>query len=204
MADYSKELGAWAEALATVKLPRWQALPTLALYMDQVVAYINESLAFILADPNPDAPAQKGKKEDRLLTAAMINNYVKQHFIPKPQKKRYQREHLACLIVYALLKQVLPLSDIQKGVAVQLALNGGDFAKAYDMFCDQVEHSLAAVAELAQGKMAGDAFCPDRSHDTLGTSMAALSLASKLLAQKVLALNSVSGELSQVFIDDDK
>lgn len=189
MIEYSQELNEWAQELAEFQLPRWEELPSLNLYMDQVVAYINETLSFLLVDPN--APVSKGKKEDRLLTSAMINNYVKQHFIPKPEKKRYQREHLACLIVYALFKQVLPLTDIQKGVYLQLALCGHDFQKAYDTFCQQVEACLAYVSDVARGKPAEKFIDSNFSQTVLGTGMSALSLASKILAQKVLALNTL-------------
>ncbi len=189
MIEYSQELNEWAQELAEFQLPRWEELPSLNLYMDQVVAYINETLSFLLVDPN--AQVSKGKKEDRLLTSAMINNYVKQHFIPKPEKKRYQREHLACLIVYALFKQVLPLTDIQKGVYLQLALCEHDFEKAYDTFCQQVEASLAYVSDVAQGKPVEKFVDSNLSQTVLGTGMSALALASKILAQKVLALNTV-------------
>lgn len=188
MIDYSQELNDWAKELAEIRLPRWEELPSLNLYMDQVVAYINDTLAFLLADPN--GQSQKGKKEDRMLTSAMINNYVKQHFIPKPEKKRYHREHIACLMVYALFKQVLPLTDIQKGVYLQLELSDHDFQKAYDRFCEQIELSLAYVADVAQGKAVEQTTFAEMPLTILGTSMAALSLASKILAQKVLALNN--------------
>lgn len=194
MIDHSRELNEWAQKLAAVQLPRWQELPTLALYMDQVVAYINDTLSFLLIDPNPQAQDQKGKKEDRFLTAAMINNYVKHRYIPRPQKKRYQREHLACLMVYALFKQVLPLTDIQKGVAMRLTLCDYDFGKAYDMFCTQVENALAAVAVMAQGERIDAETVVDRSPENLGTRMAALSLASKIVAQKVLSMTGSGKE----------
>ena len=193
MLDYSQELKAWAAELAEFHLPRWEELPTLSLYMDQVVAYINDTLVFLLADPNEQAP--KRKREDRLLTAAMINNYVKQHFVPKPDKKRYHREHLACLIVYALFKQVLPLTDIQKGVYLQLALSDNDFQKAYDLFCEQVERALASVASVALEDIAEHPqLFAQQPLTVLGTSMSALALASKILAQKVLALNTIDGQ----------
>lgn len=188
MIEYSQELNEWAQELAEFHLPRWEELPSLNLYMDQVVAYINETLEFLLVDPNTQAP--KGKKEDRLLTSAMINNYVKQHFIPKPEKKRYHREHLACLIVYALFKQVLPLTDIQKGVYLHLTLCEHNFQVAYDTFCQQVEANLVYVADVAQGKPVHELIDSEMPQSVLGTGMSALSLASKILAQKVLALNT--------------
>ena len=157
--------------------PRWSELPDLDLYMDQVVTFLEQSLSVFSEGEKP-------------ITATMINNYVKQHFIPKPEKKRYHREHIACLMVYALFKQVLPLTDIQKGVYLQLELCDHDFQKAYDRFCEQIELSLAYVADAAQGKAVEQTTFAEMPLTILGTSMAALSLASKILAQKVLALNN--------------
>lgn len=187
MKDYSQELNAWAEELSAVHLPRWDELPSLNLYMDQVLEYINETLSFLMVQP-PD-PNNHSKGDDKLLTSAMINNYVKQKLIPKPEKKRYQRRHIACLIVYVLLKQVLPLTDIQKGIYLQLELCDRDFQVAYDLFCRQTEVGFTYVSDLTQSKIKNEQSYYTMPVTVLGTSMAALSLATKLIAQKVLALN---------------
>ena len=34
MIDYSQELNDWAKELAEIRLPRWEELPSLNLYMD--------------------------------------------------------------------------------------------------------------------------------------------------------------------------
>ena len=187
MKDYSQELNAWAEELSAVHLPRWDELPSLNLYMDQVLEYINETLSFLIVQ-SPD-PSNHSKGEDKHLTSAMINNYVKQKLIPKPEKKRYQRRHIACLIVYVLLKQVLPLTDIQKGIYLQLELCDRDFQVAYDLFCRQTEVGFTYVSDLTQSKIKNEQSYYTMPVTVLGTSMAALSLATKLIAQKVLALN---------------
>lgn len=192
MVDYSQELNAWAEELSMVHLPRWEELPALSLYMDQVLLYINDTLAFL--NVTSGVSTGRSKNDDKLLTSAMINNYVKQHFIPKPEKKRYQREHIACLIAYVLLKPVLPLNDIQKGIYLLLELNGRDFQVAYDTFCMQLEAGLQYVADLARGTPVEKLMYAEMPLFTLGTSMSALSLATKLVAQKVLALNGGENE----------
>ena len=86
MENYSKDLYNWAEALGNVHIPRWEELPQLSLYMDQVLFYINDTLSFLNVSTSKDDK----KKDDKLLTSAMINNYVKQHFVTKPNKKRYE------------------------------------------------------------------------------------------------------------------
>ncbi|HGD2961151.1 TPA: DUF1836 domain-containing protein, partial [Streptococcus agalactiae] len=45
--------------------PKWEELPELDLYLDQVLLYVNQLI-------NP-----KTITNDKLLTASMINNYVK-------------------------------------------------------------------------------------------------------------------------------
>ena len=83
-----------------IYLPTWEQLPDLDLYLDQVLYYINqETQAFL-------PPGEKA------LTASMINNYVKHGHLKKPLKKKYQKEHLARLLVIALAKPVFSIQDI--------------------------------------------------------------------------------------------
>ena len=37
------------------------------------------------------------------VTSAMVNNYVKLKLIPKPNKKKYNKEHIAYLYIYYFL-----------------------------------------------------------------------------------------------------
>lgn len=59
----------------TYSYPQWKELPELDLYLDQVLLYVNQIASF--------SPSQN----DKGLTAAMINNYVKHGHIDKPVKK---------------------------------------------------------------------------------------------------------------------
>ena len=80
--------------------PRWDELPVLDLYMDQVLLYVNKVCkpAFTASD--------KG------LTASMINNYVKHGYLEKPLKKKYNRQQVARLIAITSLKTVFSIQDI--------------------------------------------------------------------------------------------
>ena len=75
-----------AASLGQRKLPRWDELPDLDLYMDQVLSLIHRYLG---PEESPDG---KG------LTSSMVNHYVKMHIMPPPEKKKYNRIHLAYLI----------------------------------------------------------------------------------------------------------
>ena len=83
-----------------VLFPNWKDLPELDLYLDQVLLYVNtvNQKAF--------------PEQEKVLTAAMINNYVKHGQIQKPIKKKYNRTQIARLITLTTLKPVFPIQDI--------------------------------------------------------------------------------------------
>lgn len=123
-------LEAWTEQVHAYHIPRYDELPTLELYMDQVVAVIDDCLRIYLRD----SKAQR-------LTPAMINNYVKLKVLPPPVKKRYNRTHLCYLIIICMLKQVLAIPEIRTLLADQLEKN--NIRSVYNNFCDVQEHALA-------------------------------------------------------------
>ena len=72
-------------------LPRWNELPNIDLYIDQVVCLLEEYLSGYIKNDN--------EKEEKLITKTMINNYVKQDIIKPPVNKKYNKEHVASLFV---------------------------------------------------------------------------------------------------------
>ena len=74
-------------SLDQVHIPRWNELPNVDLYLDQVVTFINSSLESFLPCNN----GNEDKKENQILTKTMINNYVKNHLIDAPVKKKYSK-----------------------------------------------------------------------------------------------------------------
>ena len=81
-------------------MPRYNDLPELELYMDQVITLLTQYL--------------KMMSNDKIITQSMINNYVKLGIMPAPEKKRYKRVHLAYLIIICFLKQTLNMDLIRK------------------------------------------------------------------------------------------
>lgn len=100
----------WEGLLSEYSLPAWEAFPALPLYMDQVVFLLNQYLTLL--------PEQAEQKQ---VTPAMINNYVKLKIIPPPVKKRYGRAHLAYLIIVCVCKQTMNTSDIRKLIPLSLS-----------------------------------------------------------------------------------
>ena len=113
-------------------MPRWDELPDLDLYLDQVVNYLEKYLKNYTTN-----------KEEKIITKTMINNYVKQGIMPAPNKKKYNREHLAYLLVIGILKQVYSINDIGKLIA--LTIEHYELKKAYNRFCVNLELSIKHI-----------------------------------------------------------
>ena len=144
-------------------LPRWEELPDFDLYMDQMLSLMERYLG---------TSAFAGEKG---LTASMVNNYVKIGLLPAPQKKKYGRLQLACLIVVCALKPVLPLAVIQATLSDELGQDAPSVF--YDRFCERFE---AAERQAAAGAAAEDG--------SLGLQEAAVSAALSAQAHRRIAL----------------
>ncbi|MEG2937466.1 MAG: DUF1836 domain-containing protein, partial [Vagococcus sp.] len=87
----------WETALLQVTLPRWDELPDMDIYMDQLVKYVDKYTYGLQLE------------HTKKLTPSMINNYVKLKLVPKPYKKKYSKNHLARIIVITVLKQAFEI-----------------------------------------------------------------------------------------------
>lgn len=76
MEELEHKMSAWGESLWSFHLPRWEELPELDLYMDQVITLVDHYLSPVIHSD-----------KHTLLTASMVNNYVKNGMIPPPKKK---------------------------------------------------------------------------------------------------------------------
>lgn len=114
-------------------IPRWEEIPNIDLYMDQVLSYIENVLSVYINDEN----------SENLITKTMINNYVKQEIIDPPVKKKYNRLHIAKLFVICILKQVYSINDIKN--LINFALDTSPIDVCYNKFCDMLEKSLQST-----------------------------------------------------------
>ena len=122
-----------AEDLKDFRLPRYNEIPTVGLYLDQATKYVGEYLAPL---------------GDYTLTPSMISNYVKKGLIANPVKKQYGREQIAYLFFIAVAKSVLSLDALVGFIKVQQ--RSYSLPKAYDYFCDQLESLLKFTFEITE------------------------------------------------------
>ena len=112
----------------TFRLPAYQEIPNVGLFLEQVSKYINEILSPL---------------EEPGLTGSMISNYVKKKIIDNPVKKQYGRDQIAYLIYIALAKNVLSLEDIS--AMINLQRSECETEKAYEYFRDEFPKILRTV-----------------------------------------------------------
>ncbi len=121
-----------SEDIINYHCPRWNELPDIELYMDQVVSLIDKHTAVFAEN-----------EEEKIITRTMINNYVKQKKIAPPKNKKYTRNHLAYFLVVGLLKKFMSLSEIAQGILIIRSQH--NIERAYDLFCEGFENSIKSV-----------------------------------------------------------
>ena len=80
---------------------RPEEIPSIDLYMDQVLGFINERMLHLTRNP----------EEDKIFTKTMINNYAKTKILPAPVKKKYSKDHILLLLLIYYFKGVLSVGD---------------------------------------------------------------------------------------------
>ena len=123
------------ERLRTQRPVEWEQLPDFALYMDQVLSYMDRQ--FIRFD------------EADTLTAAMVNNYTKSGLVPRAEGKKYNRTHLAYLTAICVLKRVMSAKDMEMVLSAQLEQRQ-NVGEGYDQFRDSLDKALNLITEMME------------------------------------------------------
>jgi len=115
-----------AESIRGFRLPRYAEIPTVGLYLEQTIKYINGFLAPL------------GCLE---LAGSMVSNYVKKGLIPAPVKKQYYPEQISYLFFVAIAKNLMSMENIDLLISIQR--NSYTLPVAYDYMCRELENMLA-------------------------------------------------------------
>lgn len=177
------KLRRWEKYLEDYRLPQWEELPDFGLYMEQVIVLLKEYLDYLPPE----------LKDEQFITAATVNNYVRNKIMPGPVKKRYYRVHLAYLVMICTLKQSLPIATLQ-GI-IPYPLPEAEVRRIYDAYA--LRHQDTAAYFLAQVRQAAG---PILGHEETGgisvpdtgeliAASAVISGLSRLLAEKLLLLD---------------
>lgn len=119
-------------------IPRWEELPNIDLYLDQTVTILETYLKDFI-----------GNKEEKIITKTMINNYVKLGVLEPPEKKKYNKKHIATLFVLCILKQIYSINDITQLIKVALDVSSS-MEIAYNKFCSSLEKAIMLTFEAKE------------------------------------------------------
>ena len=122
-----------AEKIQEFRLPRYEEIPDMGLYLEQTTKYINNHLAPL------------GCLE---ITPSMVSNYVKKGVIPKPVKKQYFAEHIGYLFFVVFAKNLVAIEDI--GILIEMQRSTYTLPVAYDYMCEEMENALGYIFGLKE------------------------------------------------------
>lgn len=113
------------------RLPAYDQIPDVGLYLEQTVKYINAFFA-----PFPDME----------LTASMVSNYVKKGLVPNAVKKQYYRQQIAYLIYISVAKVSVSIDNIN--LMLQIQQDSYPIDTAYEYFRKELKNVLDYVFGL--------------------------------------------------------
>lgn len=176
------KLRRWERYLDEYRLPAWEELPNIGLYMDQVVTLLTQYLDYMPPE----------LREEQVITPAAINNYVRKKIMPEPIKKKYYRVHIAYLIMVCTLKQCLSIPTLQ--TIIPMGLSEEELKKTYSSYV--MRHRMACTYFVKQVRIAAGGILdhePESEITTDDTSdlismVAVISGFARLMAEKLLLL----------------
>ena len=134
--EFALHMKEWNKLLSNYTMPAWEELPTIDLYMDQVIALMTQYLKSFASSDNEGT---------QIITPPMINNYVKLKAMPAPVKKKYSKIHIAYLIMISSLKQALSIPVIQK--ILPLYEDDEKAKELYEIFCKNQLKAFGYITE---------------------------------------------------------
>ena len=158
----------YTKEILNFHFPRYEELPNIELYMDQVIGFVEETLQVFLIN-----------KKEKLITSSMVNNYVKQGLVSPPVKKKYTKHHIAYIIVVCMLKQILSISEICE--LIKLQIDTYPINEAYNYFGEEMENAfkIAFLREDVKEEV-------NNKNEAKIVRLATRSLANKIYLQKYL------------------
>ncbi len=133
-----------AACAAGFALPRYSELPSVGLYLDQTVQFVNGYFRSFCGVE---------------LTPSMVSNYVKKGVLDHPVRKKYTRDQIASLLYIVVSKTVLSIENID--TLFKMQREHCSAGTAYDIFCEELEACLPVVFGCKPGPLVPEATSND-------------------------------------------
>lgn len=161
-----KELIDMKDLLSERRPVKWDVLPDIELYKDQVLSFMERQ--------------QVMESEEEQLTGAMINNYVKRGLLPRAKGKKYTRNHIAYLTAICSIKQILSVGETDELLKMQIGI--GDAKKFYEEYWRVLDEAFNTTAEQISGELSKEQL------STAALKLAVESYAQKIACKKILEI----------------
>jgi len=129
MNSINKTLTNWLNNLDKFSYKKYDEIPDIDLYMDQMVTFLEKQLTIF-----------QTSTLDKQITPSMINNYVKGEVITAPISKKYNREHIALIEEVCTLKQVLSIAEVKQVIDERYKKQDKDKQIIFNNFKDTVNN----------------------------------------------------------------
>lgn len=155
--------------LQSFNLPKWNDLPE-SIRSKELCILTNDLLL-------PIFPTEK-----ELLSPAMLQNYLRWGILPPVEGRKYNREQICWILTITLLKNVITIKEIRKGIILQLKLM--DAESAYTILSEECERSFKYLADTinewinnsdCEGRLVFANFDLDPSRLAIGSVCSALA-----------------------------
>ena len=195
--SYDKDLIAhkllrWEKAVAGYKLPSWENIPDIGLYMDQVLVLLSQYLGLISPQDSKDGSEDDGG-DARIFSASAVNNYVRLKIMPAPVKRKYYRVHIAYLIIIFTLKQAVSINIVKEMIPNELPEE--EVRALYTDYATK-HHAATLLFTSIVRECATDVLNPEKTGENLVSSFviqeALIAGFSRVLTEKLVNLKNRS------------
>ena len=155
-------------------------IPKIPLYMEQITSFFDEMLS-----------GARRNDADKILTKTMINNYTKEGTLPRPNGKKYSREHMIKLVYIFMLKQMLSLQDVKRLFDLldqgNSELMYGTYLEMAEGYKEQYRENLITQMDLVEEKLKQKGIYSHENFEMLLTLLTVTeATAGKMLIWKLL------------------
>jgi hypothetical protein len=159
--DYKQKALELADDVLEWNLVRLKDIPRIPLYMEQVTSFFDDALS-----------GARRNDDDKILTKTMINNYTKEGTLPRPNGKKYSREHMIRLMYIFMLKQVLSLQDIRQMFDLlqmdkSIESMYGTYLEMVDEYKEQYRSNLMAKMDKVEQKLVAKGIYTDENFEMM-------------------------------------
>ena len=146
----------WNETFTGYCAVKWEKMPDIELYMDQVVTFLDRQMTMY-----------RRKEDEKVITPSMINNYTKDHLIPRAKSKKYSKDHIALIMVVCSLKKVLSMPDLSNMLKDFKVNEDTKIEEFYELFSEYQTRAIQKTSQIISDSLKNTDIAGNAEKDVL-------------------------------------